>query len=84
MYEIIYRNPAKRYLKQLDRHTQKEILDKIEKLKENPRTAGKPLVGNLSGFWSLRHAFYRIIYEINDTELIVIVINIGHRKNVYE
>lgn len=83
MYEIIFRNPAKRFLKKLDSHDQKGILDKIEKLKYNPEL-GKPLVGILSGLWKLRYDKYRIIYQIKNQELIILVLNIGHRKNVYD
>jgi len=82
MYEIIFRNPAKRFLKKLDKHVQKEIIAKIEKLKENPRI-GVPLVKNLSGLWRLRHGIYRIIYQIKEFELIVYIIDIGHRSNIY-
>ncbi len=82
MYEIMFRNPAKRFIKSLNKDKQKEITEKIEKLKINPRI-GKPLTGNLQGLWRLRHDNYRIIYEIKDLELIVYIINIGHRKNIY-
>jgi mRNA interferase RelE/StbE len=83
MYEIIFREPAKRFLKKLQKNIQKEILDKIEKLRDDPRI-GKPLAGNLSGLWRLRYDKYRIIYQIKDEELVVFVLNIGHRKNIYD
>ena len=82
MYEIIFRTPAQKFLKKLDPFVVKEILKKIKKLEEDP-FIGKPLVGNLSGLWKLRYDKYRIIYEIKDKELIIFVLNIGHRKNVY-
>ena len=82
MYEIIFRNPAKRFLKNLDKNSQKRILKKIEKLNKNPRI-GKPLTGNLKGFWRLRQDNYRIIYKIKDQELIIYVMNIGDRGKVY-
>jgi mRNA interferase RelE/StbE len=83
MYEIIFRSPAKRFLKKLDSNVQEEMLNKIEKLKNNPEL-GKPLVGNLSGLWKLRYDKYRIIYQIKKQELIILVLNIGHRKNIYD
>lgn len=82
MYEIIFRNPAERFLKKLDKETQKKILEKIKKLKTNPRL-GKPLTGSLRGLWRLRHDYYRIIYKIADLELIIYIMNIGPRRNVY-
>ena len=83
MYEIIFRSPAKNFLKRLDKNIQNKILDKIEKLKTNPRL-GKALLGNLKGLWRLRHDQYRIIYKIKDLELIIYVMNIGHRENIYD
>lgn len=83
MYEIIFRTPAQRFLKKSDSSVRKEILKKIKKLEENP-FIGKPLVGNLSGLWKLRFDKYRAIYEIKEQELIIFVLNIGHRKNIYD
>ncbi len=83
MYEIIFRTPAEKFLKKLDRSTQKKILGKLEILKESPRI-GKPLSGDLSGLWRIRYDKYRIIYEIRDKELIVYILNIGHRKDIYD
>ena len=82
MYEIIFRNPAKSFLRKLDKETQGKIIEKIEKLKINPRL-GKPLTGSLKGLWRLRHDNYRIIYKIKDLELIIYVMTIGPRRNVY-
>ena len=82
MYEVIFRNPATKFLKSLNKETQKRILEKIEKLKVNPRI-GKPLTGNLRGLWRLRQDNYRIIYEFKDIELIIYVLNIGERENIY-
>lgn len=82
MYGIILRNPAKRFFKKLDKDSQKEILKKLENLKRNPRI-GKALTGNLRGLWRLRYNQYRIIYRIKDMELIIYILIIGHRKNVY-
>lgn len=82
MYEIIFRNPAKNFLKKIDKKSQKKILEKIEKLKNNPRI-GKPLTGNLRGFWRLRQDNYRIVYKIKDQELIIYIMNMGSRGNIY-
>ncbi|PJC45493.1 type II toxin-antitoxin system mRNA interferase toxin, RelE/StbE family [Candidatus Pacearchaeota archaeon CG_4_9_14_0_2_um_filter_30_8] len=82
MYKIILKERALRFFSKLDKLPQKIIGKKIEKLKDNPRL-GKPLTGPFSGLWSLRIEKYRCIYAINDNELIVVVIEIGHRKNIY-
>ncbi|MDR1412913.1 MAG: type II toxin-antitoxin system RelE/ParE family toxin [Actinomycetes bacterium] len=49
----------------------------------NPRQHGKPLSGDLSGFWRYRVGAYRVICQIDDGELIVIAVGIGHRSSVY-
>jgi len=82
MYNIIFSRGALRFFKKLDKSEQEKIGKKIEILKEFPKQ-GKPLSGNLRGLWRLRVYKFRIIYQIKDNELIVYVLNIGHRKNIY-
>ena len=81
MYQINFDKEAKNFLKKLKQGEQREILDKIEKLKENPYI-GKRLSGNLFGLRSLRIDKYRAFYKIVEDKLIIIV-DIGHRKNIY-
>ncbi|MEM6711089.1 MAG: type II toxin-antitoxin system RelE/ParE family toxin [Pseudomonadota bacterium] len=50
---------------------------------ENPRDAGDPLHGQFQGYWKYRVGNYRVIVDIQDDELIVLVIRIGHRREVY-
>lgn len=71
----------------LDRHAQREILDYIEtriQTDENPRRFGKALKGNLAGLWRYRIRDYRMLCRIQDDALIVHVVAVGHRKNVYD
>ena len=82
MYSIILQEPAKRIIKKLDRNEQRRIINKIEKLKDNPKL-GKPLTANLSGLWSLRVWKYRIIYKIDHNRVTVFVLDVEHRKKVY-
>lgn len=51
---------------------------------EKPREKGKKLKGNLKDYWRYRVGKYRIITEINDEDITIIVINIGHRSDVYK
>lgn len=55
----------------------------LERLAGEPR-AGKPLHGELAPFWSYRVGDYRVVYEIRDEEIVVLVIMIGHRREIYE
>ncbi len=77
---------AKKQLKKFDNSVKKQIVDflaEIEKL-ENPRVRGKALVGNLRGLWRYRVGAYRIFCEIRDRELIILVVEIGHRRKIYD
>ena len=80
-------NTAESQLKKLDRPIQKRIVDylydRVENCK-NPRHFGEPLKGNKSGMWRYRVGDYRILCEIHDHELVVIILNIGHRKIIYK
>ena len=87
MWRVEFLATAKRELKKLDKRWQLAILDYLEDEiagLENPRSRGKALVGDKQGLWRYRVADYRIICEIRDTELVVIAVTIGHRKNVYD
>lgn len=82
MYEIAFDINAKRILKKLKKDEQKNILNKIRKLQNNPYL-GKRLSGTLYGLWKLRLDKYRILYQIIKNKLIIVIMDIGHRKNIY-
>ncbi len=52
-------------------------------LARNPRRVGKPLQRELEGLWSARRGPYRILYEISDDQMLVLVIHLDHRADVY-
>lgn len=54
-------------------------------LAESPHRVGKPLLRELAGYWSARRGQYRVIYRIDDDEIVVIVVAVavGHRRDVY-
>lgn len=78
---------AKRDLRKLDKPVQKKIvsflLERLENT-DNPRATGKALHGNLSGLWRYRVGDFRLLCRIEDNELLVLVIEIGHRKEIYK
>ena len=85
-YRIIYSDDSLKQLKKMDNHAQTLItsyMRNIEKLEE-PRAKGKALSANLRGFWRYRISDYRVICEIQDDEIIIIVVEIGHRSNIYK
>lgn len=86
-YKLVFTNRAKKQLKKIDKYMQALIIGWLEKNIEgceNPRLHGKALVENKSGEWRYRIGEYRVICKIQDKEIIILVLEIGHRKNVYE
>lgn len=73
--------------KKLDRYTQKILsawIDKNLEGCENPRIQGKRLTSNRSGQWRYRIGDYRLICIIEDKELIILALTVGHRRDIYE
>jgi mRNA interferase RelE/StbE len=86
-WAIEYDEGAIKDLKPLDRPVQREILDYMDKRiagAENPRNFGKPLRHSKFGLWRYRVRDYRIICQLQDEKLVVLVVAIGHRSIVYE
>lgn len=82
-YRIEFSPAAARQLRKLDGRTQRRIQAVVELLAQEPRPTGaKKLVGG-HGEWRVRTGNYRIIYEIDDGVLVVLVLAVGHRREVY-
>ena len=78
---------ALKTLKSIDRYQAKIILSWIEKNLEgcsDPRVLGKSLSGNLKDYWRYRVGSYRLIADIQDTFVRIMIINIGHRRDIYD
>lgn len=85
-YSVEYTTQAVNALKKLDSQTRRLILAWIEKNLigcENPRIHGKGLTSNHSGEWRYRVGDYRIIADISEGEVIILVLRIGHRSDIY-
>jgi len=84
--KVDYSEGARKQLKKLDASVRKRILDYMDEvaLLDNPRVRGKMLVGNLLGFWRYRIGAYRVLCKIIDTTMVIFVVDIGHRKEVYD
>ena len=84
-YKIIYSKDFQKVFKKLDPSVQKLVASYIKHNLENtdnPRNHGKALVGDKKGLWRYRIANYRLIVEIQDNKLIIIILTFGHRKDV--
>jgi mRNA interferase RelE/StbE len=85
-WKIEFDRDVEKDLRKLGHTAQKRVLkflkEKIAPL-EDPRSSGKPLTGDLNGFWRYRVGNYRIIVKFEDTALIVLVVLVGHRKSIY-
>ena len=87
MYNVDYTTQAVSELKKLDKYTRTLILAWIEKNFvgcTNPRLLGKGLTSNRSGQWRYRMGDYRLIADISDETVTILILNIGHRKEIYE
>ena len=83
LYKIKWKNSAKKELKKLDKQITPIILQAVETLAKNPYAlASKKLVGSDS-VYRIRVRDYRIIYSIKSSVLIIEVIKVGHRREVY-
>jgi mRNA interferase RelE/StbE len=82
-YSIEFTPAASRDLGSLPKNAQKRIGKKIDALAHNPRPAGVVAIKGWEGLLRLRVGAYRVIYRVEDDRLIVLVVRIGHRKDVY-
>ena len=85
-YNVELSERFKKEFRKLDKYTQKMIRAWINKNLvdcADPRQHGKGLTANRSGQWRYRIGDYRLICEINDNELVILALTVGHRREVY-
>ena len=82
-YRILYTEEAGRRLAKLDKAVKERIGRTIARLSEHPEL-GKRLTGLLSDRWSYRVGDWRILYKVKKNELLILVLTVGHRSNIYE
>lgn len=77
---------AEKQLRKLDRPIQRRLIDWLEDRIDgckNPRHFGEPLRGEMAGLWRYRIGDFRIICEIQDQQLVVLALAVGHRREIY-
>jgi mRNA interferase RelE/StbE len=85
VWTIEISDQARKQLRKLNRWQADQIataLADIARL-ENPRVRGKPMIGNFTGFWRYRVGDWRAIVEIAEGRMVLILIAVGHRRDVY-
>ena len=84
-YRVELAEQAKKQLKKLDKYTAALIIGWLRKNLEgctNPRQHGKGLSGDRSGQWRYRVGGYRLIAQIEDSKIVILILGIGHRRDV--
>ena len=85
-WTVDYTETAQKQLRKLDKQVARRILDFLDErvaASEDPRSIGKALSGPLGSFWRYRIGEYRLICDIQDGQLRVLVVQIGNRREVY-
>ncbi len=82
MYEIIFSEKAKRQLEKLEKSVQERIISALERIKMRPEAFVTKLVGDAA--FKFRVGDYRLLMDIDQGKLLILIIKVGHRKNVYD
>jgi mRNA interferase RelE/StbE len=82
-YKILWKRSAEKELSKLDRVWIKKILEEIERLQHNPMPSQSKKLSGSENTYRIRVSDYRIIYEVFKKEIEILIIKIGHRKDVY-
>jgi mRNA interferase RelE/StbE len=85
-WTIRFDKTAEKQFGKLDRQAALRIRDYLRELSflDDVRSRGKALTGNLAGLWRYRVGDLRIICDIHDKEVVVYVVELGHRKDIYD
>jgi mRNA interferase RelE/StbE len=81
-YRILYTQEAARCIGKLDRTIKERIKKAILRLSEHPEL-GKRLTGILGDRWSFRVGDWRILYKLRKSELVILILTVGHRREAY-
>ena len=82
MYEIIFSDNALKQLRQLETHVQEKVIKALERIKIRPQAYVKKLTDDPA--FSLRIGAYRVLMDIDNNKLLILVIKVAHRRNVYK
>lgn len=82
-YQLLYKKSVDKDLRKLPTSIRKQIINKIQMLSDSPYMVGSVKLLGANNLYRIRHSNYRIIYQIKDSQLVVLVVKVGHRKEIY-
>ena len=83
MYSILYKKSVEKDLRKLPKSVLTAVIKKIQTLAKNPQPNGSVKLRGSTNLYRVRHSDYRIIYSVNNNELVILVVKVAHRKEVY-
>jgi mRNA interferase RelE/StbE len=83
-YQVLVKPAARRQLKKLPPLVQKHLIDLIDSLAEQPRPLGSKKLKGRQNQYRVRSGNYRVLYSIEDESLVIRIIKVGHRRDIYE
>jgi len=83
MYKIKYKPKAQKFIEGQSLKIKRQLIQKIENLQKDPRPSGSKLLDSKKNIYRIRTDNYRIIYQIQDKALLIIIAKVGDRKDIY-
>ena len=83
-YKIVIENKALAELATLPKKIQRQIANKIDQLATNPRPSGCKMLQKHKSLYRIRSGDYRMVYQIREKQVLILVVRIAHRKDVYK
>lgn len=83
MYKIRYKPKAQKFIEGQSLKIRRQLIKKIEVLKKNPHPPGSKLLDSKKNIYRIRTGNYRIIYQVRNKELLIIIAKVGDRKEIY-
>jgi mRNA interferase RelE/StbE len=83
MFQVIIKPSAEKQLDRLPANARRRVVDALAALQDEPRPVGCAKLHGADDLWRIRVGQYRVIYTIRDDELIVLVVRVAHRRDVY-
>ena len=84
MYKIEYKRRAQKFIEAQSRKIQRQLFKRIEDLQKDPRPPGTTLLDSEKNIYRIRSGNYRIVYQVRDKVLLVIVAKVDDRKDIYK